>query len=226
MKYLLILFFPLLVSAQISTPADSLLKADSSYVLLVHDTYQIVYSDSLHGPLLCQWVLKADDIGSEARFPGPFYPDTLLPAGWYHARQNDYTGTAYDRGHLVDSKDRTDTHEHNVSTFSTANITPQDTKLNRVTWLALETYCRELTQRGDTLLIVAGVYGRLGTIKHGVAIPSVCWKMVKVLGGPDKGVPTLAVWMPNTASVSSRPWQDYIIGIDQLKKRTGLHFRP
>ncbi len=220
-KLLLLLLFPLLATAQLPTPADSLLRADTSYALLRHDTYQIVYSHARNGPLLCQWVLTMRDISPESRYPGPFYPDTLLPKGWYRVRDIDYARSGFDKGHEVDSKDRTDSHAHNVSTFSTANIVPQTPELNRVTWLGLESYCRELAEWGDTLLIVAGVSGNIGSLVHGIVIPEYCWKTVTVLGGPDAGVPTLYVLMPNVNSIG-KDWRKYIVSGGKLRGLTGL----
>jgi len=48
---------------------------------------------------------------------GDSHPDDSLPAGFKKIKKADYNNGGFDRGHICNSKDRTDTRENNDATF-------------------------------------------------------------------------------------------------------------
>jgi endonuclease G len=90
-----------------------------------------------------------------------FHPDDALPATWYKVRPNDYTGSGYDRGHIIaPSADRTRNEADNSATFLMSNRMAQVPEINKGVWGDLEEYCRGLVEQGKELYIPGGASGK------------------------------------------------------------------
>ena len=96
--------------------------SDDNNFLMVKPQYALSFNNSKGGPNWVSWHLKQSDIGKEKR--GQFRPDSDLPATFKHINKGDYTRSGFDRGHVCNSKDRTDTRVNNDATLMT-NILPQ-----------------------------------------------------------------------------------------------------
>ena len=94
-----------------------------------------------------KWALEivdADDTGLERldnfrpdyRIPEKFRPDLV-----------DYSGSGYDRGHLVASANQRQTDLQNSETFLLSNMSPQAPEFNRIIWRQLESEVRALSDR-------------------------------------------------------------------------------
>lgn len=116
------------------TDADS-----SNDIRLDKRQYSLSYSEKHGGPNWVSWNLNRTHFGDVAR-ADTFSPDESLPAGVYRVQNSDYTGSGYDRGHQVQSEQRTQTRAENDATFLTTNILPQRNNLNAGPWLDLESY--------------------------------------------------------------------------------------
>ena len=113
------------------------------------------------------------------------------------------------------------------------NMMPQVPEVNRGVWGDLEEYCRELVAQGKELYIVAGPVGRKGSIgrKEKIAVPAKNWKVIVVLGQQGLGMQgittdtrTIAVMMPNNASVKCRGWKSFRVSVARVERETGLNF--
>ncbi len=201
--------------------------------LMIKPQYALSYNRARNGANWVSWELDASSFGGEPRHKGKFLPDESLPAGWYRVRHEDYTGSDYDRGHLVRSEDRTRSREDNTATFLLTNVLPQRHDLNAGPWLRLEDYCDTLARRGGRALFITagGIFGaHPATIGHGVAVPEAFFKIVVVLGrgqgAGDAGASTrvIAVIMPNAEGILDRPWGPYRTSVAEIERRTGYHF--
>ncbi len=82
------------------------------------------------------------------------------------------------------------------------------------------------------LYIVAGPAGKKELIAGGkVTVPAKNWKVVLVLDRPGCGLSgvtsrtqTIAVWMPNNASVNNTDWRRYIVTVDDVESKIGYDF--
>ena len=165
----------------------------------------------------------------------PFQPDPVLPEA-IRLSSGDYSGSGYQRGHLLGSADRLNSKEANGQTFYLSNITPQMGGFNEGgIWWNLENWLRSTYDQStfrDTLYVVKG-----GTISEGnyIKVGSnnqlVCPKyfymailaFAKKYAKTNGGYYAIAFWMEhkgNTDDVSSK----YAITIDELEKRTGIDF--
>jgi endonuclease G len=141
-----------------------------------------------------------------------------------------YSGSGYDRGHIVPSADRSLTVEDNAATFLMTNMMPQSADNNRNTWGNLEDYCRDLVSRGKELYVVAGPFGSQGELKGKVTVPKSTWKIVVVLDSPGAGLDginastrIIAVNIPNEQEINN-DWRAYKVSVDQLENLTGYDF--
>ncbi|MEG4912283.1 DNA/RNA non-specific endonuclease [Microcoleus sp. B7-D4] len=200
--------------------------------LMVKPQFVMSYNSKTKTANWVSWQLNKSWIGAADRQDN-FRPDDALPADWYKVRPNDYTGSGYDRGHIAPSADRTRNEPDNSSTFLMTNMMPQVPELNRGVWGDLEEYCRELVAQGKELYIVAGPVGRKGSIgrKEKIAVPAKNWKVIVVLDrqglgmqGIDANTRTIAVMMPNDASVKGKGWKSFRVSVARVERETGLNF--
>ena len=141
-------------------PSDSIADtAASKNYLMEKPQFTISYNSETLNPNWVAWHLSRSDLG-EADRADTFRPDPELPSEWYAVRKQDYKFPAYgfDRGHICPSADRTANTEDNSMTFLMTNMVPQAPDNNRIVWVALEKYEREVVQQGKEAYIFAGFY--------------------------------------------------------------------
>jgi endonuclease G len=209
--------------------------ANADNYLIVRPQYALSYNRDKEIPNWASWQLNQDWLGALPR--GSFIPDTSLPRGWYQVTPQDYTGSGFDRGHLVPAADRNKTTEDSQAVFLMTNILPQAPDNNRGPWEKLERHCRELVSQGKELYIIAGGVGsggvgerqRMKAIDHGqIAVPAVTWKAIVVLEHPGMGLPgitestpVIAVIIPNRQGIKEQEWQTFRTSVDAIEQLTG-----
>ena len=121
------------------------------------------------------------DLGPFNRLAG-FRVDSDLPTGFVRVSDNDYSNISFDRGHLRNSKDRSNTAERNAVTFLMTNILPQTADNNQGPWRIFETFELDLANAGHELYIYAGAFGGTKrTANDKVVIPKTFWKSMVVI---------------------------------------------
>ena len=240
-------------------PSDAVSDKDADEALhnylMEKPQFTLSYNREALIPNWVAWHLSSSDLGNADR-ANTFRPDTSLPEGWYAVRKNDYKFTVYgfDRGHICPSADRTVTAEDNSMTFLMTNMVPQAPDNNRVVWVALEKYERELVLQGNEAYIFAGSYGKGGTgdkgyfeeipivLKDGtelsITVPSYTWKIILILPEGEQdferitgevensgGIELLAVCVPNEEGCGKNgSWQQYLCSVDYIEEITGYDF--
>jgi endonuclease G len=198
--------------------------------LISRAQYALGYHRDRGIPNWASWHLAASDLGTVERYAGPLIPDTTLPAGWHQVQHRDYTGSGYDRGHLVPSADRTASSGDNEATFILTNIVPQAPANNQGPWAELEDHLRNLVRDGNEAYLIAGPQGTAGVIADGaLTVPAAVWKVAVVLPAGDDDLAritpqtsVIAVLMPNDATVEGRPWEEYLTTVGCIEEVTGL----
>ena len=233
--------------------SDDELKLEfvSQNYLMEKPQFTISYNNETLNPNWVAWHLSPADLG-EADRSDSFRPDTELPQGWYAVRKNDYKFTYYgfDRGHLCPSADRTANSQNNSMTFLMTNMVPQSPDNNRIVWVALEKYERELVLAGKEAYIFAGPFGRGGTgdkgyfeeipisLKDGrelaITVPSHTWKIILLLPEGENdferivsegACEIIAVNVPNEKGCGKNgSWQQYLCSVDYIEEITGYDF--
>lgn len=212
--------------------------------LMEKSQFTLSYNNTALGPNWVAWHLSSADIGEAGR-SNKFKADSELPDTWYKVTQADYKFTMYgfDRGHLCPSADRTATAEDNQITFLMTNMLPQSPDLNRIVWVSLENFERELALAGNELYIFAGGAGKGGEGQRGsfteipvgnekINVPAFCWKIILVLPegeddfsriSPETQV--ISVIMPNVQGLQTKGnWKSYVCSVDDIEALTGYDF--
>jgi endonuclease G len=221
------------------TSATNSITTPDNY-LMIKPQYCLSYNNSKGEANWVSWHLSTTWKGTAARCDC-FASDASLPSTFYKATSTSYTNSGFDRGHLCPSEDRDLSTTDNAATFLMTNMIPQSPNLNRITWVALEDYCRTLVNAGNELYIISGGYGSGGTGSNGgvtntiatgkINVPTRCWKIIVVLpvGFDDvnrvsSSSRVIAVDMPNDQNVNSQPWGNYRVSVDAIENILGYDF--
>lgn len=207
--------------------------------LMSKNQYVMSYNRSRGNPNWVAWHLDTSWLGSTPR-QDDFRPDETLPAGWFRAQSNSYSGSGFDRGHYCPSGDRTLSVADNSATFLMTNMMPQAPDNNQGPWEELESYARTLAQAGNEMYIYMGGAGQGGVGSAGAAntvaggnvvVPAYTWKVIVVLPNGDndadrvaKNTRIIAVIMPNVQGIRENPWRNYRTNVRQVESLTGLNF--
>lgn len=202
--------------------------------LIERPQYVLSYNRSRNIANWVSWQLTPDWLGKLPR--GNFSPDMSLPSGWPEITPADYTGSGFDRGHLVPAADRNATPADSAAVFLMTNIFPQAPDNNRGPWEKLERYCRDLAKEDNQLYIIAGVAGEGGQGSRGhrntigrskkIAVPAQVWKVVVVnegFGGASLSGDSrvIAVIMPNQQGIENQDWRDFRTSVKEIEALTG-----
>ncbi|MDX1909431.1 MAG: DNA/RNA non-specific endonuclease [Bacteroidia bacterium] len=207
--------------------------------LIVRDQYAMSYNSDRGTANWVSWHLSTAWRGDAER-QNNFRVDTDLPGDFFAAATSHYTGSGFDRGHLCPSEDRDRTEEDNSATFLMTNIIPQAPNNNQGVWKKLEEYCRDLSDAGYEMYIIAGPAGKGGYGSNGgstsslnggtIAVPSHVWKIILILTNGkrdldrvDGDTRLIAVKIPNRESVGD-DWGNYRVSVDDLEDLTGFDF--
>jgi endonuclease G len=231
----------------LGAPKDSSPQDD---LILLRSQYVNSYNEFRNGPNWVAWHLTASDVGTVGR-QNDFRADNLLPASVFHVTPADYDNQGFDRGHMCNSEDRSNTLENNQATFFMSNMLPQKHELNAGAWEGFEAYCRSLVAQGSDLYIVAGgAFGaecnthktskgnlpsstcttmgaRASVDADRIAVPDSTWKVVVVVdsGGTANDVTAssrvIAVNMPNDLPTLSHDWTPYVTTAGDIEQLSG-----
>lgn len=194
--------------------------------LVVGENSVFSYNNSRGTVNWVSWRTVKTDLGRAIPRPD-FRPDMRLPDGFRRVGYYDYSGSGYDRGHMVPSADRFANPKLNEQTFMMTNIVPQTGSLNQYPWNKLEQYARSQTSRGFDVYQIAGVYGEKDWLKNKVAVPTNCWKVIALVprghGADqiDERTRIFAVDMPNVDGIDDQPWEKYKTTVRKIEERTG-----
>lgn len=231
-------------------PSDCVsdINSDTNY-LLEKNQFVLSYNNQTYCPNWVGWHLSISDLG-EADRSNKFKADSQLPEEWYKITQKDYQYNAFgfDRGHICPSADRTATQTDNEITFLMTNMVPQAPDCNRIVWMHLENYERELAKKGNEVYIFAGPAGKGGTGIRGyfeeipvsigdgstifINVPEYTWKILLILPEGEEDLnrvteetPVIAVCVPNSQGCAKEgDWEQYVCSIDYLEELTGYDF--
>ena len=97
-------------------------------------------------------------------------------------KSSEYTGSGYDRGHLIPAGDFTWSEEELKKTFIMTNVAPQVPRLNRGPWRILEEYIRFEVINRDSAIIYTGTLGNMDDVGR-IVVPEYFWKVAQWYSG-------------------------------------------
>lgn len=192
-----------------------------NYQIRYYEHFTVSYNEKYE---LANWVayeLTKDELEKNYDRTDDFRPDPEIITGTANA--NDYSGSGYDRGHLMPAADCTWNLTAMTESFYYTNIAPQVVGLNRGEWSELEEDFRDLAMLHDTIWIVTGpifdsIIEYIGD--NNVAVPGYYYKagLYKV----NNQFITEAYILPNESIDNNIQMSSFKVTIDSLEKRIGF----
>lgn len=159
MKHLILLLF-----------SFSLMNAQVYDTILNTSVYKSYYSKKLKEPRFVVYDLYKGG-GDCKRETMSFKNDTKLDMA-----DSEYTGSAYDKGHIANAEDFAFNCHKEELTFRYYNCLPQAPNMNRGTWKLWETKIRKISQDEHLRIVAGGIWSN--KTHNGMLIPDKCWKVV------------------------------------------------
>ena len=218
--YFFTLFLSLFVSQNILADGSTnyLPKGDCDQQIQ-HHFYSLCYSNNHRQALWTTHLLTKESIQGKQKRTNDFRADPYLKFPIMH---KDYSGSGYDRGHLVPAGDMKLSKLSMSESFFMSNVAPQNPGFNRGIWVALENFTRRtILKQGDGFVVTSPVLeDDLNRLSSNVSIPNYFYKIIFV---PEVNL-MLAFLMPNQKANKGYDIFDYQITVDDLEALTGLDF--
>jgi len=205
------------------TISDDILPSSTTGEIVRHTYYALSYSEDHEQAEWVAYELTRDRLDKNwVDRAASFFPDPLVRTE--SATPRDYSGSGYDRGHLVPAADMAfDTLAMN-ETFFMSNISPQERAFNGGIWRELEENVRDWARKFEHLYVVTGpVLSKAGKGRIGFSKVTVPEAYYKVLLAPEQHR-AIAFVLPN--GVSDQPLMEYATTIDQVEQLTKIDFFP
>lgn len=197
---------------------------DEEILIVRHYGYTLAYHKTYKIPHWVAWKLTADRVDGRVKRGEEFMENPLIPAR-YRSVHGDYSGSKYDRGHMVPSGDMKWDKKAMEEAFYMSNMCPQAPNLNRGDWRLLEEKCRVWAKRVGDLYIACGPiveegkwHRRIGRNK--VTVPDGFFKVVLTLA--DDRPRAIGFIYPNDDC--NAPIGDYAVSVDSVEAVTGIDF--
>lgn len=199
---------------------------NESEIIISRNQYVISYNKIRRNPNWVAWRVDSTQLGNVGRSNNFVQDDELEkyllknnPKTVKAVGPTEYFGSCYDRGHQTPSADRSETAQDNEATFVMSNMLPQTPYLNRVVWMHLEHYTRELVRQDHKMVyVIAGPiydqdFGKIGP-HNDIQVPSKNFKVMVILDAGqtladiNDQTEMISVVMPNLLEDGGRPDQD------------------
>jgi len=186
--------------------------------------FQLCHSFDLREPLWVGYVLTKADLDGPASRPAGFQTDKLLKhAG---AKDRDYVGSGFSRGHMAPAEDFSRSKEAIKTTFVLSNVVPQVQSVNGGRWAQLELMVRNLVRQTGKAYIFTGPIFENDEVEtigdDAVGIPTHTFKVILAVG-PGDMKKMYAVIMPNEDSVKDTV-NSFTTTVRTVEDKTGFDF--
>lgn len=195
--------------------------------LLCRDAFVNGYDYSTKSPAWSMaYVTKSSLKGYHSRDARRYENDEEVPRryiGWSSA----YRGSGHDHGHLTSNSVADYSIKAQQQSFLTSNLAPQDPKLNRYGWKALEKRIRDAIKRSGEGYIITGLIYAYGPqedavkLKYGITVPTHWYKALYL----PRSKKVYGYLMPNGA-VKANEIQRYVVSIDAIEEKAGVDLFP
>ncbi len=213
------------IAAFLKNPESLALPPELPGVLLTREGFIVVYSMDYMVPLWVGYELTGEEVEGDLPREDGFRKDPEL--GSDAPSSADYTGTGYDRGHMIPAADAKWSQDAMEDSFLMSNVVPQIPELNRGSWKDLEEAIRNLALDEKSLIVITGPviadkeYPVLGD--SGVIVPEYFFKVI--LDYSEPGVSAWGFIFPNREeALEGRKYSDFMFSIDQVEQYTGYDF--
>ena len=208
-------------------PAYALPAIQKGDQIVKHKNYTLNYVEDYEQAAWVVHRLRGEYTqGRASRSQLEFVPDRMVKTN--SALTSDYSGSGYDRGHLVPAGDFKCCQDLMTETFYVSNISPQVPDFNRGIWENLESRMRGWAVRDDEIIIATGPVLRDGLPTIGrynqIAIPEYYYKIALYYpeNEPERAR-AIAFLLPNKALFGEK-LPKYVVSINKVEEVTGIDF--
>jgi endonuclease G len=198
--------------------------AQQNETIHCHTHYCFVFDTTHKQSKWLAYELRSNMIEGDAMRSSRFFLDTTVEGGT--AKNEDYRGSGFDRGHLVPAGDMVFCDTAMRETFYYSNISPQTPAFNRGIWKRLESTVRDYAHNLEDIHVVTGPVLSEGLPSIGessVSVPSYFYKTILVYNDTIKQ--GIAFLMPNARGEHQSLYR-YALTIRELEEITGINFYP
>jgi endonuclease G, mitochondrial len=209
--------------------------------LVAREGYALEESEKDKIPIwVCERITRFQVTGPLTGARISFRADPLLPRE-ARAVDSDYDRSGFDRGHQAPLANQTRSQRLRDETFFLSNAVPQNSRLNRQAWAALEARVRGWAEARDTIYSITGPlfwdpreddpstargYVNYNWIGNHVSVPTHIYKIV-IARRPDRsGWEAIAFVVANKALDRPPDWSPFIKPVSWIEKRAGIVFFP
>lgn len=208
-----------LLSSELCLPEN-----DGTYI--VHNNYYLMYSEEHEQASWVASMLSADKIllPTVDRNKFSFISDPMIPTG--SSVTSDYSGSGYDRGHLLSFASNGWNDESGHDSFYMSNMSPQKPNTNRNTYERLEEAERSATAQNGILFVVHGPvlsdppYEKIGKTNR-ISVPKKYFTCFLDYSGDNHKA--IGFIIPND-DISYSDITQFAMSVNEVEKITGLNF--
>lgn len=200
-------------------------------LFLFNRLYIVGYSYLFRQPRWAMQVIDDTTMHMEDEFDrlDNFREDMRIP-DQFRSTLEDYKGSGFDRGHLINSADRKGSKIVNSETFLLSNMSPQKPRFNRDIWLELEKAVRVLaeTEEYAEVYTICGPLFKIGDPievigENKVVVPDAFFKSILAERTKANSKYQLAMWsfvIPNEKS--DQALSEFLVPTVEVERRAGL----
>ncbi len=192
--------------------------------IFYHTNYCYVFVPEHKQSKWLAYRLSSDMIEGNTKRSSRFYIDSLVTSGT--ATDSDYSGSGYDRGHLVPAGDMVFCEIAMKESFYYSNISPQIPAFNRGIWKNLESSVRNYAKNLNEIYVVTGPVLTDGLNYIGenkVSVPKYFYKTILVYNDSIKQ--GIAFLLPNERAEKKSVYC-YSMSIRELEEILDINFYP
>lgn len=209
--------------------------------IVTRDGYALEESEKDKIPIwVCERITRYQVTGPLTGERIKFRADPLLPIE-ARAQDADYTGSGYDRGHQAPLANQRRSQRLRDETFFLSNAVPQNSRLNRQAWAALEERVRDWAVDRDTIYSITGPlfwdpreddpstargYVEYEWIGNRVSVPTHLYKIVIGRKRGSDGWEAVAFVFPNKPYDKTVDFSQFIQPVTWIQRRAGITFFP
>lgn len=209
--------------------------------IVTRDGYALEAAEKDRIPIwVCERITRYNVTGPLTGERVKFRADPVLPVE-ARAVDKDYTGSGYDRGHQAPLANQRRSQRLRDETFFLSNAVPQNSRLNRQAWAALEERVRDWAEARDTIYSITGPlfwdpreddpstargYVEYEWIGRGVSVPTHLYKIVIGRKRDGDGWESVAFVFPNKPYDKTVNFSEFIRPVAWVQRRAGITFFP
>ncbi|NBK21710.1 MAG: DNA/RNA non-specific endonuclease [Spirochaetia bacterium] len=189
-----------------------------------HTGFTLLYDEQHEQPVWVAYHLTQEELYGASSRKDNFRSDPSIITE--SATLSDYSGSGYDRGHLIPAADLSWSEEAMSDSFYLSNMSPQEPQFNRGIWSSLEATVRNFADTEGAVYVVTGPIltdGPYKTIgKNKVAVPKHYYKVILDYAEPD--FKAIAFVLPNEGS--GERLESFATTVNEVEQLTNLDFFP